>query len=121
MRNAIAMAVALLAVFALAGCAHGPVGTWKMVEMIPAAEQTKFDMKSITFEKNGNYMAEVAHGGELKEMKGTYEFDETAHRVTFNDTTGKTREYRAEVCQCNKKLYVWDLEGKKWKATLKRQ
>jgi hypothetical protein len=111
-----------MSVFVLSGCAsiHG---TWDRVEIVPHGADQGFMLKSLTLKSNGNFMADAVVKGQPEELQGTYEFDQKAERLTFQDTKGREHAYHASmVCTCKGQLRVWNVgEHKEWVAEFARR
>jgi len=111
----------IMAAFAMPGCT-GPVGTWKMTEIVPADADRNFAVRTIAFTGDGNYKLEVVRDGTLQPMSGTYKFDPDEKLLVFTDASGGQTTYRAEVCGTCGYLYVWNAgEKQEWKAKFKRR
>lgn len=110
-----------MGVVVLTGC-MGPVGKWKLVDVVPPEADGGFQIKHVQFTSKGAYVLKADRGDGMEEWNGTYEYDRDTNQMTLTGETGKTRIYRVEFCGPCGYMYMYNPgERKEWKATFKRQ
>lgn len=86
---------ALAVLVVASGCSEQMVGTWRTVKVDPACSEKNFDMKCITFNKDGTYKGMVKQNDEVKAVTGKWAYNGT--KLTLTTPEGRSHEYDAAV------------------------
>ncbi|MBP7744554.1 MAG: hypothetical protein KA383_00380 [Phycisphaerae bacterium] len=121
MRNLSVLIGVAVVLVGLPGCT-GPVGTWKLTELVPADAARHFGVQAVTFGGDGTYRLSVVRAGRPTQLTGRYAFDKEKELVTFTDAAGKVVQYRVATCDSCGYMYLSNPTGKEeWRAKFTRR
>jgi hypothetical protein len=112
--------LSVCALMLLTGCTS-MTGHWTMVSVTPESAKDAFDLRCMSLNDDGTYLAYAAHHNKTEQMNGTYKYDQATKTLTFTGTKGKERKYHVDLISLGGEMKVSGGEkGKEWTAVMKR-